>query len=415
MVSDSKSAENDTKYVVWPGILRMEREAGAYSLYHPGHGTSLDVEPESSELLESILDGFAEPITLADFHEQQPNVPEELVDYVLRSLFIVAENDLPFLEHGFLRPTTTPIGIACAWSDLPEVAQSVDHCLIGVPVDMAALGAGGARLGPAEIRKALSSALFTNEGDLLDFELQRLYPAPRPPVADLGDIDPEGARLDHVGSRLRKVVGELLENGVRPLILGGDHSLTHFVLAELCERVPRFGILHFDAHADMGPSRTLSHANIFHELLDSPQIAHVVQIGLRVMERVSPFATRVPCSKRTVVSAKEAASGLAMQALSKLPRDIPYYLTFDIDCIDASIVRETGTPAFGGLSVELAVELVDYIARTFGLLGADFVEVSGAVSGINAAAAITANLVTRCVLGNKEFSALSSDVYTFGG
>jgi agmatinase len=401
----------DAEHVAWPGLLRADRGDGSFSLHNPGHGTSVDVEEESAELVELILEGFTEPRTLVDFCRLHDRVPPGLLVLLVRSGFVVEADELAFLEHGFLRPPTMPIGAAWSWSDLPELAQPGVWVVLGVPVDAHALGMGGARHGPSEIRKLVSGALLFGEGDVVDWEFQRRYPALRPAVADLGDVDPEGSRMDHVGSRLQKVVRELLQQGMRPLLLGGDHSITHYVLHEAIANVQRFGIIHFDAHPDMLPSRSLSHANVFREAIDSPHVESIVQIGLRVVERVTPYASRVPCAKRTVISARDAARGRALSVLESLPRDRPYYLSFDIDCIDGGLARETGTPALGGLSFELASELVDYIARTFDLLGADFVEVSGATTANNAAAGVAAALLQRCLMGESSFEALASDVY----
>ncbi|MEY4508644.1 MAG: hypothetical protein RLZZ450_766 [Pseudomonadota bacterium] len=401
----------DVEHVAWPGLLRADRGDGSFSLHNPGHGTSVDVEEESGELVELILEGFAEPRTPADFCQAFDHVPEGLLVLMVRSGFVVEVAELAFLEHGFLRPPTMPIGAAWSWSDLPELAQPGAWVVLGVPVDTHALGMGGARHGPGEIRKLVSGALLFGEGDVVDWEFLRRYPALRPPVADLGDVDPEGSRMDHVGSRLQKVVRELFAHGMRPLLLGGDHSITHYVLHEAIANVQSFGIIHFDAHPDMLPSRSLSHANVFREAVDSPRVVSITQIGLRVVERITPYASRVPCSKRTVVSAREAARGRALAVLEALPRDLPYYLSFDIDCIDAGLARETGTPALGGLSFELASELVDYIARTFDIFGADFVEVSAATTANNVAAFVAASLLQRCLMGESAFEALASDVY----
>lgn len=401
------------RYLTTQSLVRADRGDGSFSLYHPGHGTSLDVEPESSELVEVLLEGFADGSTLEDFRRVQPAFPEELLELMLRCCFLVDEREAAFLEHGFLRPTPTPLGPAWAWSDLPELAYPGGWVALGVPVDMAAAGAGGARHGPAEIRRVVNGPLLSGEGDVLDHEFGRLYRGLTLQVSDLGDVDPDGARMDHVGERLEKVVRELLAHQLRPLLLGGDHSLTHYVLRALIARGQRFGIIHFDAHHDMGPSATVSHANVFTQAIASDCVASIVQIGLRVIERVSPYATRAPCPKRQIVNARAARGGAAMRVLSQLPRDIPYYLSFDIDCIDGAVARETGTPAFAGLSVELASELVDYVARTFLLIGADFVEVSGPQLQPNASALIAASLLQRVLLGDRQFEALSSDVYTF--
>ncbi len=406
--------EHEQMHVMWPGLVRAARDDGGLSLYNPGHGTSLDVESESRELVEGILSAFAVPTTLAAFQEEHPDVSEELLELMIRSGFVVEQDELSFLEHGFLRPTPTPVGEAWAWSDLPELASPGGFAVVGVPVDMGALGTAGARHGPSEIRKLVNGPLLTGEGDVVDHEFERLYPALCLRVGDLGDVEPDGARLDHVGARLRKVVRELWQRGMRPIVLGGDHSITHFVLSEAIAQVERFGIIHFDAHHDMGPSRSVSHANVFTSAIESEQVESIVQIGLRVIERVTPYATRVACPKRKVVSARAAARGEAMRALEALPRDIPYYLSFDIDCIDAAIARETGTPAFGGMSFEQASELVDYIARTFELLGVDLVEVSASQGQVNAAATMAASLLQRCLLGQSAYEPLSTDIYVLG-
>ncbi|MET0286883.1 MAG: arginase family protein [Polyangiales bacterium] len=397
------------EHVTFPNLLRAEREEGVFSLHNPAHGTSLDVEPESGELVDMVLEAFAEPRTLDDFFAAHEDVPEELVLYLVRATLLVEREQLEFLEHGFLRPTSTPTGTPLAWSDLPDALE--DWVVLGVPVDAHALGGSGARHGPAEIRRLINGTLLSGEGDVVDWELRRLYPNLQVGVHDLGDIDPEGGRMDHVGSRLRKVVRELLRIGARPLLLGGDHSITHYALQEIAQHVPRFGLIHFDAHPDLLPSRTLSHASVFKLAVEEPRVDPFVQLGLRVIERISPYARREPCPKRVVISAREIAS--AASILQQLPRDIPYYLSFDIDCIDAASARETGTPAFGGLSFERASELVDYVARTFELLGADFVEVAGAQGALHASASMAASLVQRCLLSASPFEPLTTDVYRF--
>lgn len=399
------------RHVTFPALLRRERGDGGCELYQPGHATSLDVEPESRELVEAILEGFETPRTVDAFLRAQDGIPADLVTLLVRSGFVVEEDELDFLQHGFMRPVPVPVGEAWSFSDLPELAYPGGFVVVGVPVDMGSLGPSGARHGPSEIRKVVNGPLLTGQGDIVDYEFGRLYPQCTPQISDLGDIEPDGARMDHVGLRLRKVLRELLQRHMRPLVLGGDHSVTHYVLAETISQVERFGILHFDAHADMGPSHCLSHANIFAEAIASPNVEHIVQIGLRGMERLSPFAQRISCPKRTVVSARESKLGKALAVLEALPRDIPYYLSFDIDCIEPSVAPETGTPSSGGISATLATELVDYIARTFELLGADFVEVSSSGVPPNRAAHLAAELLQRCVLGQSRFEPLSTDVY----
>lgn len=71
--------------------------------------------------------------------------------------------------------------------------------------------------------------------------------------------------------------------------------------------------------------------------------------------------------------------------------------------------------ALGGLSFVVASELVDYIARSFELLGADHVEVSAPLGPGNVAATMAASLLQRCLLGKSAFEPLSGDVYVMPG
>ena len=403
------------KHVVWPGLLHLAREDGSFTLHNHEHGTSLDVEPESGAAVMAILRAFQEAQPIEAFLTDHPETSPELLDLVVRSGFVVSELELPFLAHGFLRPSERSVGEAWSWSDLPSLTAVGSWVVLGVPTDAQALGQAGARHGPDEIRGAFDAGLVSGEGDLVDYDFKRVYRDLRLRVFDLGDVDPEGGRADHVGQRLTKVVRELFAQRLRPLVLGGDHSLTHYVIAEAAEHFERFGVIHFDAHADLLASRTLSHANVFRGAVASPRVTHLLQIGLRALERIGPYAGLDPCPKRQIVTAREVAAGGAQAALASLPRDLPYYLTFDVDCLDGAVARETGAPSLGGLSFLQASELVDFIARTFDLLGADFVEVSNASPSPNFAAMAVASMLQRCLLGGCSFEALPADVYSLPG
>jgi arginase family enzyme len=97
------------------------------------------------------------------------------------------------------------------------------------------------------------------------------------------------------------------------------------------------------------------------------------------------------------------------KVFEKLPRGIPYYLSFDIDGVSPSFAPETGTPIIGGLTYYQAVELVDYVARNFQLAGVDFVEVGGkSGSRLNQAAGVAARCLFEVLLGKAKFKPLES-------
>jgi agmatinase len=75
-----------------------------------------------------------------------------------------------------------------------------------------------------------------------------------------------------------------LKQGKRVGVIGGDHSVPLGYLKALAERIPEFGILHIDAHADLRDTYQgfrYSHASIMNNVLALPQVLKLVQVGIR--------------------------------------------------------------------------------------------------------------------------------------
>lgn len=53
--------------------------------------------------------------------------------------------------------------------------------------------------------------------------------------------------------RVNETARELLAHGIKPLIVGGDHSIAEAAIAGVCESLPgrQMGVIHFDAHHDL--------------------------------------------------------------------------------------------------------------------------------------------------------------------
>jgi arginase family enzyme len=219
-----------------------------------------------------------------------------------------------------------------------------------------------------------------------------------------------GEGMATFGPRITLLTEMILERGGVPGMLGGDHSCTAFALEAHLRHWPALGILHFDAHHDLWPPAGpqfdyVTHANVFHRPLGSPSLKILHQLGLRVFESAS--AHRLQEDPRvSFFSARDLQHMEPAAAFAGLPRDIPYYLTFDIDCIDPIHAPETGTPLPGGLSYHQALDLVDYAAREFQLVGWDIVEVGQASGAVNGAANCAARLVRQLLLGSRPFAPL---------
>jgi agmatinase len=148
------------------------------------------------------------------------------------------------------------------------------------------------------------------------------------------------------------------------------------VLQALKKHHGHFGILHFDAHADLRShyqgSRS-SHASVMRRA--------VADLGLRLAQ----FGVRDLCLEE--VQARRAfnvhfldAPELARRGLplTPLPEDFPatLYISFDVDGLDPAHMPATGTPVPGGLGWYEALELVARCVSKRRVLGFDVVELA---------------------------------------
>ena len=83
-------------------------------------------------------------------------------------------------------------------------------------------------------------------------------------------------------------VGALLEQGKRPVSLGGDHSITYPIVKALARRYSELTIFHFDAHPDLYDEfegNRLSHACPFARIMEAGLAKRLVQVGIRTINR----------------------------------------------------------------------------------------------------------------------------------
>lgn len=394
--------------------LRVARTGDQVELINEELGSSFRTGAAAA----AVVDYFARPRVLASALAELAVDPEVLVGLVSHAILLDVDT--------MVAPASAPIGTAMKLSQFLAGGGTPGTVVFGAASDNAVSGRSGARQGPKEIRAHTSLPFWPGtwpvrpfqpagaDGDvrIVDLDFRRLYGA-IPPVIDLGNIEPiPGESLSSFGSRIRLVASLILARGGRPAMLGGDHSTTAFVLDAVLERQRPFGILHFDAHHDLTPvlAPTLhyvTHGNPFLRALPSDALTCLCQLGLR---GVQPMArSRLRSEPRIRYrSARELHRLTPEQAFDGVPDGIPYYLTFDIDCLDPAIAPETGTPLAGGLSYYQAIELVDHAARRFDLLGWDIVEVGQGEGRINRAAAIAGDLIKVLLLADAPYEPLAS-------
>jgi arginase len=234
--------------------------------------------------------------------------------------------------------------------------------LLGVPWDASSSFQRGAADAPPLIRAALwsaSSNTWNERGqDVSRTEL----------LQDAGDLAlPADSALARTAIEGR--VRTLLEEGLAPLVLGGDHSITYPVLRAWQGRETALTVLHFDAHSDLYDDfegDRYSHACPFARALEEGLMTRLVQVGIRCM--TAHLRTQVTCFGVDVYEAsrwREAADAVA--ALTG-----PVYISLDLDVLEPMLAPGLSHPEPGGLSVREVVDLLGAVRAP--VVGADIVE-----------------------------------------
>ncbi len=233
--------------------------------------------------------------------------------------------------------------------------------LIGVPSDCNSSFERGPALAPPAIREAL----WSDRGNLasedgrevgIDFELH-----------DRGDLPVREDPSDD--AQIAGAITASLAQGAIPLVLGGDHAITHPVLRAVHAAHGPVSILHFDAHPDLyndfgGNLR--SHASPFARIMEAGLARRLVQVGIRTLNRhCADQATRFGVEIIPMAEFTPAAVPVL---------EAPLYISIDLDGIDPAEAPGVSHPEPGGLTVR---EVLAVLRRqTAPIVGADIVELN---------------------------------------
>jgi guanidinopropionase len=259
--------------------------------------------------------------------------------------------------------------------DLPYAASAVglDIALVGVPMDLGVSNRPGARFGPRSVRSIERIGPY--------HPTFRVVPKGAVRAADVGDV-PFRSRysLEQSLEDIEHYYDALKAQGVRPLSVGGDHSITYPILKALGKSEP-VGLVHIDAHCDtMGAydGSKFHHGGPFRlAVLDGvldPE--RTIQIGIRGSSNMFWEFSHV--SGMTVIYMEDFMR-MGVTAVAARAREVvgdgPIYISVDVDGFDPAFAPGTGTPEAGGLDAREGLALLRAL-RGLNVIGADVVEVA---------------------------------------
>lgn len=251
--------------------------------------------------------------------------------------------------------------------------------LLGLPFDDNSSFLKGPAQAPPLIRKALhsdASNLWNEAG--MDLGAPGM-------ILDAGDVEFSTPALAF--HHVEKVVALLLERGLKPICLGGDHSLTYPVVRAFYKAFGRVHILHFDAHPDLYDElqgNRYSHACPFARIMEERLAGRLVQVGIRTIN-----GHQRAQAEKYGVEAHEMKTGLGGIVLRF---DAPVYVSFDVDALDPAFAPGVSHHEPGGLSTREAIALIQSIAAP-AVVGADIVEFNPARDPLGITAAACAKIL----------------------
>ena len=235
--------------------------------------------------------------------------------------------------------------------------------------------------------------------------------------------------------RVAKAVESNLKSGLFPLVLAGDHSTAGGTIAGIKMAKPksRLGVIWIDAHADIHSPYTTPSGNMHgmplavslgEDNLDC-QVHHpdaqtiktwdelknlgkicpkilpedLVFIALRDTEKEEDHILKKLGIRIIPVSEvrKKGVEQVVRQALLALKHCDDIYVSFDVDSLDSSISRGTGTPVPNGLKEREAEDLVASLMQNHKICCFEITEVNPTLDKENLMAEIAFNILQRSV------------------
>jgi agmatinase len=187
-------------------------------------------------------------------------------------------------------------------------------------------------------------------------------------------------------ARIEQAVHSVLDSGRRPLLLGGDHSITYPAIRGLRSHFPRLGILHLDAHPDLYDEfqgDRYSHACPFARIMEEGLADRLVQVGIRTMTRHQREQ-----AQRFGVEVLEMRS---WREGTPIHFDSPVYLSLDLDVLEPGLAPGVTHREPGGLTVRQVLGILQALEAP--LVGADVVELNPLNDSTGLTAGVAAKLV----------------------
>ncbi len=265
----------------------------------------------------------------------------------------------------------------------PAELAGADVVILGAPMDDLVTHRPGTRFGPRAIRAAIDGG---GRPRLWHMDLG-IDPFAVLQVVDYGDAEVAPAQPAANHAAIERAVGDIVDAGAVPMVLGGDHSIAYPDIKAVAQRAEAgsIAVVHFDTHTDTATECwdvKYSHGSPFRHLIDEGTLPgeRLVQIGIR---GYWPYPDEFAWARATGVRwhrmdevARRGIEAVVSDVLESIAGAERLFLSVDVDVLDPAFAPGTGTPEPGGMTTLELLGAVRRLALAKELCGLEVVEVS---------------------------------------
>ena len=213
-------------------------------------------------------------------------------------------------------------------------------------------------------------------------------------IHDGGDLDLPFGNTERVLSDIATYTKEVLDNGKKFLMVGGEHLVSLPTIEAAYEKYPDLHVIHIDAHTDLREDymgEPLSHASVIRRCFDFLGDGRIFQFGIR-----SGLKEEFEWAKEHTYMEKFTIDTLP-QIVQQL-KDVPVYVTIDLDVLDPGTFPGTGTPEPGGITYKELLAGIAALQDLNQIVAADVVELSPQYDPSGASTAMACKTVREMLL-----------------
>jgi len=259
--------------------------------------------------------------------------------------------------------------------------RGVDVAVYGIPFDTATTYRTGPRFGPEAIRSA--SALIRPYHPVHDVNVVEKLS-----IVDYGDLPVSPGDTERTYRQVEEALAPIVDAGIFPAALGGDHSITLAELRVLATKHGPLALVQLDAHADTWDEyfgQKYFHGTTFKRAAEEGVLnaKASVQAGMRGSVYAAGDLEGARELGFTVITADELRTLTPEQYGERVKEKVgetPVFMSFDVDFLDPAFAPGTGTPEVAGFSTAEALGFLRAL-RGINLVACDVVEVSPSYDG----------------------------------